>query len=145
MSRMVFLAALVPEPGKSVRQRFKDDPEMFNPEWVGQNPAIDPAVARRFLFHDCTEDVTRWALTTLRLMYARAAIEEPCPLQSWPMVPSTYILPTEDRTINPGWWRREAQRLLGIPPVEIPGGHCPFVSRPKELAELLAGSSSEPR
>lgn len=139
VERLVFLAALIPEPGRSVRQRFQDDPQMFNPGWIGQNPAINAAVARQFLFHDCENDVADWAFTTVRLMYARAAIEEPCPLQSWPRVPSTYILPIEDRTVSPAWWRKEAERLLGTPPVEIPGGHCPYVSRPKDLALLLTG------
>jgi hypothetical protein len=68
VARMVFLAALVPEPGKSVMKRFQADPEMFNPEWVGKDPTKDPAVARRFLFHDCEAAVADWALTTLRLM-----------------------------------------------------------------------------
>lgn len=144
VGHMVFLGALIPEPGKRMRQRFQADREMFNPEWVGQNPTTDSSVARKFLFHECKADIAEWALTTVRLMYARAAIEEPCPLQSWPDVPSTYILPREDRTINPEWWRKEARRLLGDPPLEIDGGHCPFISRPADLAEMLCGISDQP-
>jgi pimeloyl-ACP methyl ester carboxylesterase len=138
VARMVFLAAVVPEPGKSMMQRFRDDPEMFNPEWVGKDPTKDPEVARRFLFHDCSPAVTQWAVANLRLMYARAAMMEPCPLQQWPQVPSTYILCREDRTIDPEWWRREAERLLGEKPIELPGGHCPHVSRPAELGAVLS-------
>lgn len=137
VAHMVFLAAVIPEPGKSLMQRFQADRQMFNPEWVGKDPTQDPAVARQFLFHDCADQVANWALTTERLMYARAAMDEPCPLHSWPEVPSTYILPMEDRTINPAWWRKEAERLLGFPPLEVPGGHCPHVSRPAELAAML--------
>lgn len=139
VAHMVFLAAAIPEPGQSLRQRFQADRRMFNPEWVGKDPTIDPAVARAFLFHDCGAAIADWALTTVRLMYARAALEQPCPLHSWPHVPSTYILPSDDRTISPGWWRKEAERLLGFPPLEIPGGHCPHVSRPEELASILDG------
>jgi pimeloyl-ACP methyl ester carboxylesterase len=145
VEHMVFLAALIPEPGKSVRQRFQADREMFNPEWVGQDPTTYPFLAKKFVFHDCGPAVAEWALTTMRLMYARAAMEEPCPLQRWPKVPSTYILPREDRTINPEWWRREATRLLGKPPLEIGGGHCPFISRPVELAEMLSRICSHGR
>lgn len=144
IEHMVFLGALIPEPGKSVRQRFQADREMFNPEWVGQDPTMYPSVAKKFVFHDCEPAIAEWALTTMRLMYARAAMEEPCPLQKWPDVPSTYILPSEDRTINPEWWRREATRLLGTPPLEIGGGHCPFLSRPAELAEMLCELCSQP-
>ena len=135
---MVFLAAAVPEPGRSLRERFQADRRMFNPEWIGKDPINDHAVAREFLFHDCEPGIADWALTTLRLMYARAAIEEPCPLQRWPQLPSAYILATEDRTVNPDWWREEVKRLLNISPVELPGGHCPYVSRPAALADVLS-------
>jgi hypothetical protein len=30
-------------------------------------------------------------------------------------------------------------RLLGVTPVELPGSHCPHVSRPVEVAEILSG------
>jgi pimeloyl-ACP methyl ester carboxylesterase len=138
VKRMVFLAALIPEPGKSVMQRFQADPLMFNPEWVGKDPTKDPAAARQFLFHDCEPAVADWALTTLRLMYAREAMFEPCPLQRWPGVPATCILCRADRTVNGNWWRKEAERLLRVAPIELPGGHCPHVSRPAELAEILS-------
>lgn len=138
VARMVFLAAVVPEPGKSLMERFQADYEMFNPEWVGKDPTRDPDVAKRFLFDDCTPAVVEWAVKNLRLMYARAAMMERCPLQRWPQVASTYILCRKDRTINPAWWRKEAERLLGEPPFELPGGHCPHVSRPAELAAVLS-------
>lgn len=138
VTRMVFLAAVIPEPGKSLMQRFQADPQMFNPEWVGKDPTKDPAVARRLLFHDCEAAIADWALTTLRLMYARAAMIEPCPLQCWPEAPSTYVLCRCDRTVNPDWWRKEAERLLRVSPIELPGGHCPHVSRPAEVAEILS-------
>jgi pimeloyl-ACP methyl ester carboxylesterase len=35
------------------------------------------------------------------------------------------------------WQRRMARERLGVEPVEIPTGHCPNVSRPDRLAELL--------
>lgn len=138
VAHLVYLAAVIPEPGRSFRERFQTDPGMFNPEWIGKNPTIDPAFAREFLFHDCEPAVAEWALTTMRLMYARAALDEPYPLQRLPDVGSTYISCGEDRTINPDWWRKEAERLLRVSPLELPGGHCPHVSRPLALASLLA-------
>lgn len=38
---------------------------MLNPEWVGKDPTKDEQIARRFLFHDCSPEVTAWALTTI--------------------------------------------------------------------------------
>lgn len=39
---LVSLAAVVPEPGKSVRSQFVEDPAMFDPEWIaaGSRPGI---------------------------------------------------------------------------------------------------------
>jgi pimeloyl-ACP methyl ester carboxylesterase len=134
--RMVFLAAVVPRPGVSVLEQYQADPSMFNPAWVGQNP-LEDKVALEFVYHDCPPDRLDWALSTRLVFYAKRAIEEPCPLLAWPSVPSTYIVCSDDRTITPGWQRKAAQELLGVEPVELPGGHCPHVSRPEALAEVL--------
>ena len=109
---------------------------MFNPAWVGQNP-MDDEVALEFVFHDCPPSRLEWALSTRIYFYAKRALEEPCPLTTWPPVLATYIACTEDRTITPAWQRRAAREWLGVEPVELPGGHCPHVSRPETLADAL--------
>ncbi len=134
--RMVFLAAVVPRPGVSFIEQFRSDPSMFNPAWVGQNP-LEDKVALDFVFHDCPTDRLEWAMSTRIMFYAKRAIEEPCPLRTWPAVPSTYVVCADDRTITPQWQRKAARELLGAEPVELPGGHCPHVSRPEALAEVL--------
>jgi pimeloyl-ACP methyl ester carboxylesterase len=134
--RMVFLAAVVPCPGISIIEQYRADPSMFNPAWVGQNP-LDDKVALDFVYHDCSPDRLDWALSTRLVFYARRALEEPCPLRAWPAIPSTYVVCADDRTITPAWQRKAARELLGVEPVELPGGHCPHVSRPETLAHVL--------
>jgi pimeloyl-ACP methyl ester carboxylesterase len=136
---MVFLAAAIPVPGMSFSEQLQPDPTgMLYRDWLGQNPAKDDDAALTFLFHDCTPDVAAWALTT-RLKWNPAGLyEEPCPLSGWPDVPSAYVLCRDDRTIRPDWSRRAAKERLGVEAIEIPGGHCPHVSRPSYLAALLA-------
>jgi len=135
---MLFLAAAIPIPGMRFLDQFTPDPTvMFNPEWIGQNPVEDDAVALKFLFHDCSPEVATWALTTRVDWYPQRLYEEPCPLSDWPDVPSQYILCQEDRTVRPEWGRRAARERLGVEAIELPGGHCPHVSRPWELADLL--------
>jgi len=136
MRRMVFLAAVVPQPGLSMRDLVRADPSMFNPAWVGKNPMED-SVTLEFVFHDCPPERLQWALSTRVLFYAKRAMEEPCPLLTWPDVPASYIVCTDDRTITPAWQRRAAREWLGVEPIELPGGHCPNVSRPEALAEAL--------
>lgn len=134
--RMVFLTAIVPRPGVSFREMYQGDASMFNPAWLGKNPA-DEDVALEFVFHDCPPERVEWALSTRVLFYAQRAMAEPCPLTTWPEVPTSYIVCAEDRSITPAWQRKVARAWLGVEPHELPGGHCPNVSRPEALADLL--------
>jgi len=99
--RIVFLAAVVPQPGKSLQDQVKEDNGMFNPEWPGKDPTKDELIALRFLFHDCSPETSTWALSRMSLMFARQAILEVSPLRVRPAVPSSYILCADDRAIRP--------------------------------------------
>ena len=137
--RLVFLAGAIPRIGTSFLDQFQAERDvMFNPEWIGQDPFNNEQAAFRFLFHDCEPDVASWALTTRTSWYPDGLYSEVCPLKSWPDVPSSYIVCTDDRTIRPEWARRAARALLGVEAIALPGGHCPQVSRPKRLAEVLS-------
>ena len=71
-------------------------------------------------------------------MHARRVLTETCLLRSWPDVPASYILCREDGTLRPDFWREQVRKQLGIDPIELEGGHCPHVSRPEQLADVLA-------
>ena len=59
------------------------------------------------------------------------------PLPGHPDVPTVLIYATDDEIFNPAWERFMAHELLGIEPIEIPGGHFPMVEDPQSLADLL--------
>lgn len=59
------------------------------------------------------------------------------PLPGHPDVPTALIYTTEDEFFEPEFERFMATRLLGIEPIELPGGHFPMAERPAELAEVL--------
>lgn len=134
--QMVFLAALIPRPGVSIIEQYRADPSMFQPGWVGKDPMNDD-VALEFVYHDCPRDRIDWALSTRLSFHAKRAMEEPCPLAAWPSIPAAYIVCADDRTLSPAWQRKAAREWLGIEPFELPGGHCPNVSRPEALADIL--------
>ena|GEM_PF-253095 len=139
IGHLVFLAALIPKIGASILDQFKVDPDMFKPEWVGKNP-MDDEVARKFLFHDCAPDIVEWALKTRRLMHAKQAMSEICPLKTWPEVSCSSVVCKDERVLSPSWSRRVAKERLGIEPIELDGGHCPYVSRPSALADVLTSA-----
>lgn len=136
LTSIVYLAAYVPAPRQSLLSSFQDDPSMFNPDWVGKNP-MDDAVAAEFLFHDCSAAVLPWALSTRRLTVARGAMSEYLPDDLAAEIPAQFIACRDDRTLAPDWMRQASRERLGIEPIEIDGGHCPQVSRPEELADML--------
>ena len=134
----IWLAAWVPAASESFVEEVDDHAEeAFNPEWIGQDPTQDAAAAAKFVYHDCDEATLEWALSTRRLFLPEAVFDERIPLA--PEIPSTYIVCREDRTIRPEWQRRMARERLAVEPIELEGGHCPNVSRPDRLAEILAG------
>jgi pimeloyl-ACP methyl ester carboxylesterase len=64
-------------------------------------------------------------------------MSEVTPLTKWPDTPRSLIIATDDRCIPRESALRTASRLFNETPIEIPGGHCPALSRPRLLAETL--------
>jgi pimeloyl-ACP methyl ester carboxylesterase len=52
-------------------------------------------------------------------------------------VPTALIYTTDDEFFEPEWERYVAHELLGIEPIELPGGHFPMVEDPGRLAGVL--------
>jgi pimeloyl-ACP methyl ester carboxylesterase len=142
VAHLVYLAAGVPQPGLTLDEQLQADPDMLNPAWIGVDPYRDHQAARRFLFHDCDEATARWAISTQTPWYPEGLYQERCPLEAFPAVPSTYVVSAGDRVIQPAWSRRVARGRLHARVIELPGGHCPHVSRPAVLAEALSSCGS---
>ncbi len=139
---LVYLASLIPGPGASIGDQLTTNPDMLNPEWIAacksdKNPFSSDEVAIEFLFHDCKPEAISLGLETRMMMYAAEAMMEIFPLKALHETPSSYIVCSDDRTISPDWSRRVARERLGVEAIELPGGHCPYLSRPGQLAEVL--------
>jgi pimeloyl-ACP methyl ester carboxylesterase len=141
--RLVFLCAILPEPGQSVTDRYSTE-DVFVPGFAGNTVTRedgasiwnDPVAATRCFYHDCSEADATWAVARLRPQAAAPRLER-WPLDAIPPIERSSILCRGDRSLRPDWSRRMSRELLGVEPVELPGGHSPFVSRPAELAEML--------
>jgi pimeloyl-ACP methyl ester carboxylesterase len=147
---LVHLCALIAAPARSFVDQIGAEPEMFvrgyerglaPPDDQRRREWNDYAVARATLFPDCAEADARAAFERLRPQ-STAPYGEPCPLGALPGVPTAYVLCAGDRIVNPDWSRRAARERLGVEPVELPGDHSPFLSRPAELAALLGDLAS---
>jgi len=145
---LVFLAAVIPEPGRSVREQFGEDPGMFDREWIEAGPQwFDPGqrarLSEEFLFPDCDAAVLPWALGTVDVFDTRHLVTQPAPFTTWPNIPIASIVATGDRTLTADWGKKTTRRVLGREPIEIDAGHCPHVSQPDEVARLLENAAIE--
>ena len=59
------------------------------------------------------------------------------PLPGHPDVPTVLVYAADDEFFAPDFERFMARELLGVEPIEIPGGHFPMVEDPEALAGLL--------
>jgi hypothetical protein len=139
--KTIYLCAILPVPGLSFDAQHADVSTGFEPSegpvenpdgsaWWPERGAIE------VFFHDCDAEVARASAQRLRNQHWRAT-QEVTPLRRWPDAPSAYILCTGDRAISPAYQRRAAREQLRVEPVEMEGGHSPFLSRPRELATML--------
>ncbi len=133
----VYLAAFIPDGSHSLMDELNADAtSIFNAGWIGVDPTTDHEAARRLLFHDCSPEVADWAVCTLRAFVPVSVYAEQ--VQLAPTIPAMCVVPDSDRTLRTEWMIAASRQRLGIEPSIVPGGHCPHVSRPRDLARILA-------
>jgi pimeloyl-ACP methyl ester carboxylesterase len=140
---LVFVAGVVPVPGKALADLEAQDGDRDGP--LGEDDLtmfpdgtflFTESAALRLLYPDCDPVVAKEAASRLRPQ--RSMWREVCTGSGWPDVPIRSIVCAEDRIVNPQWSRRIARERLGVEPLELAGSHSPMLSRPGDLAALLA-------
>jgi pimeloyl-ACP methyl ester carboxylesterase len=139
-ARLILLAPMIPAPGESAGDWW---------EGTGHGEAIAPLVRRlgppsdwdkeamaEVFYHD-VDAATLAAGAEYEGVPSRGLFAEPLPLAAWPDVPTTVLAPREDRLFPLEFQRRVARERLGLEVEEMGGGHLPFLSRPRELAQRL--------
>jgi pimeloyl-ACP methyl ester carboxylesterase len=140
--RLILLAPMIPKLGETAGDWWED---------TGHAEAIAELIARlgtpdnwdqkaldEVFYHD-VDAATLAASDDLAGRPAPGMFAEPLAVSSWPYVPTTVLAPTEDRLFPLEFQRRLARERLGegVDFAEMPGGHLPMLSRPRELAARL--------
>ena len=125
---LVLVAGMVPTPGETAE-------EMFANTGYEQEKQEDPSDLAVF-YHDVPPHLAAEAMKRGRTQSSTPG-KEPWPLGAWPDVPTRYLLCRNDRLFPPAWVRRVVRNRLGMAPDEIDSGHCPALSRPRELVDRL--------
>jgi len=133
VARIVYLAAFVPDVGMSLVAHFDAIPPYAQ---VGRERVdlVHDLVVDTF-YQDCDPaEAARWAGRLVP--HAAAAVTTPVTHASWRAVPSTYVVCTEDRVVPVDIQRLFAARATTV--VDLPASHTPMLSRPAEVAALIA-------
>jgi pimeloyl-ACP methyl ester carboxylesterase len=137
---LVFLCAGIPgveyepAPDTPIDAGRPDDQHRFTVD--DQNRiVISPEHAIGRYFQDCPPDVAARMAARLRPQSQEFRFEE-CRLDRWPDTRRFYISCSEDQS-SVMMKVPDVRAALGVEPIQMPGGHCPMVSRPAALAELL--------
>jgi pimeloyl-ACP methyl ester carboxylesterase len=85
-------------------------------------------------YNECSPEDVAWAVARLRPQGRAAAFPLDRP---WTEAPSSLVICADDRARNNEHLRHVTARNLGVTPIEMPGDHSPFLSRPTELADVL--------
>lgn len=96
--------------------------------------AWDPAAATEVMYRRLPPDRARALAQRLRPM---AMPPGDYPLREHPDVPTALVYAAEDEFFDPAFERFMARELLGVEPIELPGGHFPMAEDPGGLAQLL--------
>jgi pimeloyl-ACP methyl ester carboxylesterase len=137
ISRSIYLAAFWPGKDQSLLDLAGDGPL---PDWIVDRGDGSLAItddrerARQALFADLDPDRAGWAHRQFVLQSAPAfAAPSSAPVRSHPV---TYVLCTEDEAVPPA-----AQEAMSAPADEVvrmQSAHCPQLSHPEELADIIA-------
>lgn len=134
VEHLVFLAAMVPVPGRPYLEVLAEEPDAIKAMDLGT--VIEDADAREggldavmpyeravaMFYGDLDEETARSAWRRLRSQ-GTTVFTEACPIDTWPDVASTYVLMTEDGSVEPAWvttnrggaTRRGRRRASGQP------------------------------
>jgi pimeloyl-ACP methyl ester carboxylesterase len=140
---LVYLCASIPgdyvgtapsEAGEPPPGLRSDDPYRLTLDEQGRAVLSDEAAYARG-YHDCPRELAERFIARRRPQSQSFRTNIP-PLEKWPDARAFYISCADDRTSAAGKADRAAE-VLGVEPLQLPGGLSPMVSRPGALAELL--------
>lgn len=99
--------------------------------------------ARQLFYNDCDEATVEWAFERLCKERGGETSTVAVSLENfWSAdLPRSYIRCEQDKA-KPRWLSDLVAERLGVEPLTIDASHSPFLSRPRELAELLVHATS---
>jgi len=136
VTHLVYLGAFMPDVGQSLISALPPGP--LPPFVVAREDGateVNLSLAAASFYNDCDASLAQWAIEHLKLHNGSCNVT-PVTRTSWREIASTYIVLTDDH-VSPTFMQRDLARQAGAVR-EMHTSHSPFLSRPAELAALLA-------
>ena len=159
VAHIVYLAAALPREGRTYPEAMamRDDQELDEGfdgdvgEMLGYLKFDDDGAmwfadfegAWKYFYHDCDETTARWAFDRLGPeRFGDTTVTPVSVSRFWEAeLPRSFIVCEQDRSM-PRWLADTVTRRLGVEQLSIDASHSPFLSRPRELAELLVHATT---
>lgn len=139
VTALVMVTAMIPAPGEPPADWWANTHYAEAQRETGETGGDDLAT----YYHDVAPELAAEAMRRARNHPSDRAYSEPWPLDAWPDVRTHFLLCRNDRFFPAEWMRGVVRDRLGITPDEIDSGHCPMLSQPQALADLLEQYAAE--
>jgi pimeloyl-ACP methyl ester carboxylesterase len=138
---MVFVNAMIPEPGETANEWWEatgwQEARLAAAERGGYPAEVD---LEAYFLHDVPPDVAASGEQYQR-PESEAAFASVCDFGAWPRVPIKVAAGVEDRFFPASFQQAVARDRLGIEADILPGGHLNALSQPEALASYLLAVS----
>jgi hypothetical protein len=115
---------------------------------VARVTTIRPEMAREVFYHDCSDADVAWAAAQLQPepLIPPGSVDATSSIDAIePKVPRVYIETLQDRALPVAAQRRMYAHLPCETTFALNTSHSPFLSQPRELAEILTSMPRRPR
>lgn len=129
-SMLIFVAAMIPEPGETAGEWWATSG--FDELWGNQ----EMDTMEHFL-HDLPSTVLQQVMERGEPEQTDRIMVDPFPLAALPTVPTRGIAATEDRFFPVAFMDRLIRDRLGVEAEHVASGHLPALANPVGLCELL--------
>jgi pimeloyl-ACP methyl ester carboxylesterase len=130
---LIFLTAFMTAPEQVVD--FSGAPGIGEIQLGEVTASVDPSAARSVFYNRCSAEDADWATAQLRTMPTSVLIAPPPDSPAWQVLPSTYIVCTDDRILSQSAQERMAENADST--IRIESDHSPFLSCPRKLGGVL--------
>jgi pimeloyl-ACP methyl ester carboxylesterase len=141
---LVYVAAFAPSPGQSTADSgkgFAPSPGLANPQVDASGfLTLSPETVREHFAQDVSAEQANLIAVTQGAVRG-ANFEQRVTAAAWQTKPSWYIVAQHDHMIQPDLERAIAKKL-NARTTELPTGHVPMLSRPRDVADVIVAAAN---